>query len=257
MKMRTKAIFLSVMVLLVAACGGSDSKREAVAYKEVSGYFVRNDVENKEFSEKITDLKRFEELFGMAATMSSRPTEIDFNKQFVAAIVMPVTYDATDMLVDSVIRNEGKMTVYYSVETGARQTYSVRPNLLLSINKKYDGRLETVMNGNKQKQQGYLILNIVDGKATATVSKNEREHVVFAFEPGDRKKLKGALSSPDSVANIRFTQIFMPDGTADGPFGRDIEYDLVQNGLYKLSVGENMMAGDPWAGEFTIAIILE
>ena len=46
----------------------------------------------------------------------------------------------------------------------------------------------------------------------------------------------------------------MPDGTTDGPFGLQTEYDLNQNGGYELIVSEIMMAGDPWTGDAQITV---
>lgn len=64
------------------------------------------------------------------------------------------------------------------------------------------------------------------------------------------------LSAADTGANLRLSQIVMPDGTMDGPFSTDTEYDLTQNGGYQLIFNENMMAGDPWTGTATVKISL-
>ena len=66
------------------------------------------------------------------------------------------------------------------------------------------------------------------------------------------KNLFGELSSKDSMANIRFTQIEMPDLKFDGPFGRNLKYKIKDTGEYHLIIGQNLMAGDPWKGDFTL-----
>lgn len=104
---------------------------------------------------------------------------------------------------------------------------------------------------------GIVHMSIVDGKGYLTVRKKEDQVVYIEFLSTGNSKVKGHLSSPDSLANIRFSQIIMPDGTMDGPFGRDIEYAISQNGYYKISVHENMMAGDPWGGVFHVKIEID
>lgn len=100
-------------------------------------------------------------------------------------------------------------------------------------------------------------IDLTDGQASATIQKNENQTVYIEFSSKGSKKLSAHLSSPDSLANIRFSQIFMPDGKMDGSWGRDMEYDLPMDGTYKISVHENMMAGDPWAGVFKVEVKLE
>lgn len=99
-------------------------------------------------------------------------------------------------------------------------------------------------------------LTVIAGEAKATYAKDARERVTFEFESGGYKKVHVGLTSDDPVANIRLSQIIMPDGNADGPWGREMDYNLPVAGLYKLIVTENMMAGEPWAGTFTITIKL-
>lgn len=99
-------------------------------------------------------------------------------------------------------------------------------------------------------------LTVVDGEAKATYEKALRERVTFGFEAGDYKKVHVELKSDDTTANIRLSQIVMPDGSADGPWGREMDYDLPSGGFYRLIVIENMMAEDPWAGRFAIVVRL-
>lgn len=69
-----------------------------VPYKVANGYFVRNDVK-KLPNGKISKQKDFEAAFGMAAVMGNdgRPTEIDFDNQYVIAVSKPVTDRFTEL----------------------------------------------------------------------------------------------------------------------------------------------------------------
>lgn len=68
------------------------------------------------------------------------------------------------------------------------------------------------------------------------------------------KQLTASITTEDSLANIRINQIFMPDGKADGPFGKTLERAIHQQGMYKLILAENMMQGDEWKGSFKLTI---
>lgn len=103
---------------------------------------------------------------------------------------------------------------------------------------------------------GIVQVSFIDSIANVRIHKEEQQNVILEFKAEGYKKIKGYLSSQDSLANIRFSQILLPDGTMDGPFGRDIDYKISQNGTYRISVHENSMAGDPWAGDFTVDLKL-
>lgn len=93
-----------------------------------------------------------------------------------------------------------------------------------------------------------------NNEATITLTKKASQTLYVIFYNGDNHHLEGSITAGDQMANVRFTQILMPDGSADGPFSRDIDYDLPQKGRYTLLLGENIMAGDPWEGKFTVIL---
>ena len=84
----------------VAPAGGDEASNE-VAFEVAKNYFFKNDQEIPS-SPKITTAEEFGKLFGMATTMGNdgKPTEIDFTRQFVLAIVLPVTNLATEITPD-------------------------------------------------------------------------------------------------------------------------------------------------------------
>ena len=55
--------------------------------------------------------------------------------------------------------------------------------------------------------------------------------------------------------NIRINQIISPDSNSDGPFGKDLEYKLNQQGEFKLIIGESLMQGDPFEGDYILKVI--
>lgn len=80
----------------------------------------------------------------------------------------------------------------------------------------------------------------------------------IAFINSEAKSMHVIVSFPEgfSGANLRLSQIVMPDGNMDGPFGTDTKIELTQFGGYELLFHENMMAGDPWSGDALITISL-
>lgn len=103
---------------------------------------------------------------------------------------------------------------------------------------------------------GTVHLDLIDGKEELTIHKEKNQSIYAIFESDGYKRISAQLSSPDSLANIRFSQIIMPDGKMDGPFARELDYELPVDGSYKIIINENMMAGDPWDGNFTIKVKL-
>ena len=82
-------------------------------------------------------------------------------------------------------------------------------------------------------------------------------YLIIPVKISSGKELFARLSSKDKKANIRISQIEFPDNTFDGPFGRNLNYIIKLPGNYKIIIGQNMMAGDPWNGDFVLKIWVE
>lgn len=81
--------------------------------------------------------------------------------------------------------------------------------------------------------------------------------VICYVEVDKGKKISGKVIPDKAGANIRFSHIYMPDGSSDGPFGHSIEYKAKQKGVYRLFISPNRMAGDPESTDFTVVIRIE
>ena len=84
-------------------------------------------------------------MFGKAPVMGSLPTPVDFDKQYVIAVIEPMTDEAVYLEVESLVKIGGKVIMTYSRETGGRRSYSVRPMLMLVVDREYAGEVEIVM----------------------------------------------------------------------------------------------------------------
>lgn len=78
--------------------------------------------------------------------------------------------------------------------------------------------------------------------------------IICNFQVRNKGTLTASIITPGSSGNIRFNQIFMPDKSADGPFNKTLNYDIKKTGLYKLIIGADLMAENPYKGEFTLEL---
>lgn len=143
-----KSIVITLLSLgFVYLSGCMASKGEVVKdipYLTVDNYFVRNDVEGTSPTTiKVSD--EFERYFGMAATMGpgGRPTDVDFNKYYVICVALPPTDLETGLSVVSLSEvREDELILSYGIRRGERRSYSIRPLLLLMVDKKYEMPVE-------------------------------------------------------------------------------------------------------------------
>ncbi len=68
------------------------------------------------------------------------------------------------------------------------------------------------------------------------------------------KTLTATVTAGNEKATIRFSHIYLPDGSSDGPFGQTLKYKLHQQGVYRIYIGPNKMAGDPAGTAFDLHV---
>lgn len=130
---------LSLIVASFASCYSTQLIKEGngVEYSEAQHYFLRNDV--KDYSSRlVTTQKEFDSLFGAAAVMGENglPTEIDWEKQSVVALMTAPTNVDTDIKLKDIKSEKGKLTVRYAVsQKGGPRSYSYTPLRLFVVSK--------------------------------------------------------------------------------------------------------------------------
>ncbi|MBK8626492.1 MAG: hypothetical protein IPN86_13270 [Saprospiraceae bacterium] len=116
-----------------------------IPFTFAKNYFVNNNVEKLD-NPKIETVEVFNEIFGMATTMSKdgKPTEIDFDRQYVIAVILPETDLLTTIVPVSLQKDEiAKITLTYKTSVGQKQTYtSRRPSFAIIVDKKENGIIE-------------------------------------------------------------------------------------------------------------------
>lgn len=136
-----KSILVPLIIIEISFFMVSCNREHAkIDYRTAEGYFVLNSIENNgAYEKKFSSKEDFDKYFGMATTMNSIPTAINFDTEYAAAYIMPVTNLETIIKVDSLIWNGKKAEMWLSIQTGDTMSYSIRPVKILLIDKKYNG----------------------------------------------------------------------------------------------------------------------
>ena len=128
-----------VILFIAAILSFASCKQTAdIPFEEVKNYFFRNDADIPE-SPVIDSSEQFGELFGAAAFMGKdgQPTPIDFNKEFVIAVVNPVTDCLTELAPESLQKVDGVLVFTYRETIGEQQSWTMRPILLIKVDRQY------------------------------------------------------------------------------------------------------------------------
>lgn len=140
MKQSTAAEADTVTETVSGTQTGSD-----IAYVVAQRYFVKNTVKQGPLiTPKIGTRESFDALFGAAAVMGKdgRPTSIDFARQYVIAVLADDTDTATELKPLSLKKDaNNQLTLTYQVIKGEKQSYTIRPVLILVVDKTHDGTL--------------------------------------------------------------------------------------------------------------------
>lgn len=80
----------------------------------------------------------------------------------------------------------------------------------------------------------------------------KEQHFTLKIKNFKAGKIIGSITPENSQMNVRFNQIKLPNGDYDGPFGREINYDVKENGEIWLLIGKSNMASGKTTGKFTL-----
>ena len=153
-----KILFAFTLLLTMTACTSHspeattvNEESSEVTFEVAKNYFFKND-QQIPASPKITTDEEFNKFFGMATVMGEdgKPTSIDFTKQFVLAIVLPVTDTATEINPVKVEVKSDSLFYSYEVKTGEKQTYSIQPVSIIILDKQYENNeVKLISDGRK------------------------------------------------------------------------------------------------------------
>lgn len=117
----------------------------SVPFKEAQNYFLlTNYKEAPLHTVKITNQKFFDTLFGAATIMGKygKPTPIDFNSNYIIAIIDKTSNRAKELSVKSITQLKNELTIVMFSSEISKSTYVSRPIKLLIVPKTYQGALK-------------------------------------------------------------------------------------------------------------------
>ena len=138
--MKTKLFLLLPLVTLLMASCKSTNSNSSIPYTKAERYFVKNTVKDGSILlMRFVNQEKFDEYFGTAAVMgqNGKPTPIDFDKQYVIAIIHPSTENDVSFSSYNLQETEDRIVVNYKIKKGREQSYTSRPYLLLVVDQKY------------------------------------------------------------------------------------------------------------------------
>lgn len=139
-----KTIYLLnvVTILLIISC--KNNIKNDIPFEIANNYFIKSNIA-KLPSNKFTNQKDFDKVFGMAVTMENQPIKVDFSNQFVIAVDSDVTDMETIIVNPNLSMNKDTLSLKYEVKKGERQSFSMHPVLLLIVDKKYADTMIKIM----------------------------------------------------------------------------------------------------------------
>jgi len=118
-------------------------KLPGVPYSVAKNYFVKNTVKEGGLENaKIETKENFDKIFGTATRMGQegKPTEIDFSKQYVIAVVRDETDSMAEIIPVSLQKGDkNQIFLIYRISKGAKRSFKIRPAIILVVDKTNDG----------------------------------------------------------------------------------------------------------------------
>ncbi len=116
------------------------STMQDIPYEEAKNYFVKNTYENENLvTLKLTTSDEFNRIFGMATTMSERPTPLDFSKEYVLAIIAPVNNKSVSISINNLQVEDKSLVLKYAINEGEEQSSKMHPASLIVVGNQYSG----------------------------------------------------------------------------------------------------------------------
>ncbi len=139
--------FFAVMFMLNVMAFAQTDKNQAseIPFQIANGYFVKNTYTKANFPKgKITSQKKFDAIFGAAAYMGAngKPTDINFETHYVIAIIEQETNLNTEINVLALKKIGRKINCAFEVVSMEKMTSTIRPVVLLVVEKKHKGKIE-------------------------------------------------------------------------------------------------------------------
>jgi hypothetical protein len=117
---------------------------------------------------------------------------------------------------------------------------------------------EVLQTGVAREEKDRVIVRLADGERLPFTIGEEftekHDKLILKISNFSKPKITAKISTKQQDFNIRFNQIQLPDGKMDGPFSREITYDVPKSGEVWLIIGKNNMADGKTTGSFSVTV---
>ncbi len=140
-------IFIALLLLAFASCIPSKQGATQVPFKVANNYFVSNAVGDGPLANPIIESQnQFNSLFGMATTMgeNGKPTPINFDQQFVIALVGKVTDKPETYTVTCLANDKEGLILTYKLAIADKQTYTSQASCLLIVERTFINKIKLI-----------------------------------------------------------------------------------------------------------------
>lgn len=106
-------------------------------------------------------------------------------------------------------------------------------------------------------KEGQIVRTVDAGQFPITLGEEftkDDQEFILKITDFNKPSIKAKINTKLKDFNIRFNQIKLPNGDYDGPFGRDITYDVKDKGEVWLIIGKSNMASGNTKGSFTVSV---
>jgi hypothetical protein len=117
---------------------------------------------------------------------------------------------------------------------------------------------EVLRTGVMREEKDRVIVRMADGERLPfTIGEeftDKHDKLILKIGNFKNQKITAKIATKQQDFNIRFNQIKLPDGKMDGPFMREITYDVPTPGEVWLIIGKNNMADGKTTGSFSVTV---
>ncbi|GHU00329.1 hypothetical protein FACS1894186_0620 [Alphaproteobacteria bacterium] len=133
-------LVLLAVASLLSACARTPettdyTASEPVSFRVLANYFLKNTVDSDARTNYFVARgeKAFSSLFGMATTMTSKPTPVDFAREIVVGVSLPTSDLGQRVAITGARLDEGSLYVEFSVASDGRTTHKSTPLAIASV----------------------------------------------------------------------------------------------------------------------------
>lgn len=117
---------------------------------------------------------------------------------------------------------------------------------------------EVLGRGVMREEKDRVIIRMADGERLPfTIGEKftvEHDKLILKITDFNKSSISATIKVKDRNQNIRFNQIKMPDGSMDGPFGKELVHEVKGKGELWLIIGKNNMADGITTGDFSVTV---